>query len=85
MQIFISSGVKISEMDLVYLQTDKISRLSILTLIYRAIPASDGSGTGTVFTPECIKTAREALETHRQCVAALNETHDFLKISYMHW
>jgi hypothetical protein len=80
-----SSGFKISDMDLIYLQTDKISRLSILTLIYRAIPASDGSGPATAFIPECIKTAREALEVHRQCVAALNETFDFVKISYMHW
>jgi hypothetical protein len=85
MQTFMSSGLKISDIDLIYLQTDKISRLSILTLIYRAIPASDGPGPGTTFMPECIKTAREALETHRQCVATLNETPDFMKISYMHW
>ncbi|KAJ5317981.1 hypothetical protein N7508_002489 [Penicillium antarcticum] len=82
---FMSSGLKIADIDIIYLQTDKISRLSILTLIYRAIPASEGSGPATTFIPECIKTAREALEVHRQCVAALSETFEFMKISYMHW
>ncbi|OQE35330.1 hypothetical protein PENCOP_c013G00872 [Penicillium coprophilum] len=82
---FISSGPKISEIDHMYLATDKVSRLAILTLIYRAIPASTDSGTSAAFIPECIETAREALEVHRQCVAALNETDDFMKISYMHW
>ncbi|KAJ5165470.1 uncharacterized protein N7500_007300 [Penicillium coprophilum] len=82
---FISSGTKISEIDHMYLATDKVSRLAIMTLIYRAIPASTDSGTGATFIPECIETAREALEVHRQCVAALNETDDFMKISYMHW
>ena len=72
-------------MDVMYLTTDKVSRLSILTLIYRAIPAPVGTDTASSFIPECIQTAREALEVHRQCVAALNETDDFMKISYMHW
>ncbi|CAI7626085.1 unnamed protein product [Penicillium glandicola] len=82
---FMSSDLKLPEIDLMYLATDKVSRLSIMTLIYRAIPASTGSGPVATFIPECIETAREALEIHRQCVAALNETDDFLKISYMHW
>jgi hypothetical protein len=79
-----SSDLKFSEMDNIYLVTDKVCRLAILTLIYRAIPASPESGPAT-FIPECIQTAREALEVHRQCVATLNETDDFVKISYMHW
>ncbi|KAJ5795163.1 transcriptional regulator family: Fungal Specific TF [Penicillium paradoxum] len=78
------SEVKMSELDFMYLSTDKVSRLSVMTLIYRAVPASTGSG-AVSFIPECIETAREALEVHRQCIAALNETDDFLKISYMHW
>ncbi|OQE02169.1 hypothetical protein PENVUL_c040G05964 [Penicillium vulpinum] len=82
---FMSSDLKVSEIDLMYLATDKVSRLAILTLIYRAIPASTESGSAATFIPECIDTARQALEIHRQCVAALNETDDLLKISYMHW
>lgn len=80
-----SLDLKVSDIDLMYLTTDKISRLAIMTLIYRAIPASTDSGRGATFIPECIETAREALETHRECVAALNETEDSLRISYMHW
>lgn len=68
-----------------YLATDKVNRLAIMTLIYRAIPASTDSGRVATFIPECIETAREALEIHRQCVAALSETDNFMKISYMHW
>lgn len=79
------SDLKVSEMDLMYLATDKISRLAIMTLIYRAIPAPTDSGRVSTFIPECIETAREALETHRQCVAALKGTDDFMRISYMHW
>ncbi|KAI3112635.1 transcriptional regulator family: Fungal Specific TF [Penicillium roqueforti] len=82
---FMASDLKISEIDLMYLATDKVSRLAIMTLIYRAIPASTDPGSVATFIPECIETAREALEIHRQCVAALNETDDFMKISYMHW
>ncbi|KAJ5775203.1 uncharacterized protein N7511_000214 [Penicillium nucicola] len=84
-ETFMSSGLKLADIDVLYLQTDKISRLSIMTLIYRAIPASEGSGPTTTFIPECIKAAREALEVHRQCVAALSETFEYIKISYMHW
>ncbi|OQE24841.1 hypothetical protein PENFLA_c009G02676 [Penicillium flavigenum] len=82
---FMSSKPKVSEMDLMYLATDKVNRLAIMTLIYRAIPASTDSGRVATFIPECIETAREALEIHRQCVAALNETDYIMKISYMHW
>ena len=80
-----ASNPNISEMDLMYLATDKVNRLAILTLIYRAIPASSDSGRVLTFIPACIETAREALEIHRQCVAALNETDNLMKISYIHW
>lgn len=80
-----SSDLKVSDIDLMYLATDKISRLAIMTLIYRAIPASADSGHGATFIPKCIETAREALEVHRNCVVALNETDNFTKTSYMHW
>ncbi|QQK43496.1 C6 transcription factor, putative [Penicillium digitatum] len=82
---FMSSEPKVSEMDMMYLATDKVSRLAIMTLIYRAIPAPIDSDRVATFIPECIETAREALEIHRQCVAALQETDDFIRISYMHW
>ncbi|CAG8151121.1 unnamed protein product [Penicillium olsonii] len=84
-EAYMASTPNLPELDIVYLTTDKVSRLSILTLIYRAIPASPASGSTATFIPECIETAREALEAHRQCGAFLNETDDFMKASYMHW
>ncbi|KAJ5908453.1 hypothetical protein N7495_001135 [Penicillium taxi] len=81
-----SSGITLlSDADVVYLQSDKVSRLSILTLIYRAIPARDVSNSPSSFIPECIETAREALEHHQVCMTALKESSVASKCSYMHW
>lgn len=80
-----SSDLNINEVDLVYLRSDKVSRLAILTLIYRAIPASASAAFSSTFIPECIETARAALEHHQVCVAALKETSEIIRCSYMHW
>ncbi|KAF3396369.1 hypothetical protein F1880_007052 [Penicillium rolfsii] len=73
----------ISEVDYIYLRSDGVSRLAILTLIYRAIPAEPGSS--STFIPECIETARAALELHQICIGSLKEASENLKCSYMHW
>ncbi|KAJ5134540.1 transcriptional regulator family: Fungal Specific TF [Penicillium atrosanguineum] len=57
--------------DFIYLRSDKVSRLAILTLIYRAIPASPESGSSTNFIPECIEMARASLEHHQTCTSSL--------------
>lgn len=80
-----NSDVNINEVDLVYLRSDKVSRLAILTLIYRAIPASATPETSSTFIPECIETARAALEHHQVSVTALKETSEIIRCSYMHW
>ncbi|KAJ5323655.1 hypothetical protein N7476_002255 [Penicillium atrosanguineum] len=67
--------------DFIYLRSDKVSRLAILTLIYRAIPASPESGSSTNFIPECIEMARASLEHHQTCVKAS----EMIRCSYMHW
>ncbi|KAJ5280356.1 hypothetical protein N7478_005728 [Penicillium angulare] len=78
-----STRLDLNDMDIVYLQTDKVSRLAILTLIYRAIPAESGSS-GT-FIPECIETARASLQCHQGCVGSLQEASEVIRCSYMHW
>ncbi|KAJ5620793.1 transcriptional regulator family: Fungal Specific TF [Penicillium lagena] len=79
----LSAGLRISEIDMIYLRSDEVNRLSIMTLIYRAIPPPAGSG--STFIPECVKTARAALESHQECMAMLKECDEFIKCSYMHW
>lgn len=82
-QRLLSTGLHLSEIDKIYLRSDEVNRLSIMTLIYRAIPPPAGSG--STFIPECVKTARAALESHQGCMATLKECDEFIKCSYMHW
>lgn len=46
-----------------------VHNMSLLTLIYRAMPAENPSE--MVFSQECIAAARAALETHEACVSSL--------------
>ena len=80
-----SSDLKLNEVDIIYLRSDKVNRLAILTLIYRAIPAPAESTQFSTFIPECIESARAALEIHQECVGSLKETHEMMRTSYMHW
>ncbi|PKY03827.1 fungal-specific transcription factor domain protein [Aspergillus campestris IBT 28561] len=73
----------VSAMDLMYLKSDEVTRQSIVTLIYRAIPPPVGSQ-GT-FLQECIETARSALECHHNCMSMLKESTEHTKCSYLHW
>ena len=66
-----------------YIKSDKVSRYSVLTLIYRAIPPPPGSS--SAFIPDCIDSARAALEAHQVCMTKLKESNEVLKCSYMHW
>lgn len=80
-----ATGTDFSDLDMIYLETDKVSRLALLTLIYRAIPAPAKPGSSSAFIPECIETARAALEHHQACASSLKETSEALRCSYMHW
>jgi hypothetical protein len=48
---------------------DIVHNMSLLTLIYRAMPADKPSG--MVFSKECIEAARAALENHEACVSLI--------------
>ncbi|KAJ5786105.1 transcriptional regulator family: Fungal Specific TF [Penicillium pulvis] len=80
-----SSDQRLCEVDILYLQCDKVSRLSMLTLIYRAIPAPAGTGSSSTFIPECVETARAALEHHQMCFGTIGENNKIMQRSYMHW
>ncbi|PLB43733.1 hypothetical protein P170DRAFT_369279 [Aspergillus steynii IBT 23096] len=51
------------------LHADRVSTLSILTLIYRGIPPDRPSG--AAFSSECITAAREALVEHEKCISTI--------------
>lgn len=75
---------KLSDIEILYLKSDEVSRLSVLTLIYRAIPSPPTENRST-FIPDCVQTARAALESHQDCMITLKESNEALKCSYMHW
>ncbi|KAM5346970.1 hypothetical protein ACJ41O_009975 [Fusarium nematophilum] len=53
-------------------RADRVAGLSMLTLIYRAIPADKPSS--SVFCEECIASARDAIREHEKCIAILAES-----------
>ncbi|TLS21368.1 uncharacterized protein PpBr36_10205 [Pyricularia pennisetigena] len=64
------------------LKGDEIICYTTLTLIYRAVPAADGSA--DTFAAECVEAARRVLEIHQECMAATaNNMH--LQVSQIHW
>ncbi|KAL4964359.1 putative C6 transcription factor [Aspergillus stella-maris] len=74
---------QMTDIESLYLRCDEVCRLSVLCLIYRAIPTSPG--TQGTFVKECIETARAALLTHESCMALLKDATTSLKLSYLHW
>ncbi|KAL7619854.1 hypothetical protein AAE478_010399 [Parahypoxylon ruwenzoriense] len=65
--------------------TDRVCDLSLLTLIYRAIPPGELSN--TAFCKECIIAAREALLEHKRCIALIADENmeDCLLEMYTDW
>lgn len=82
-QCILSENQNFTAIEKFFILSDNISRLSVLALIYRAIPPSSGSS--STFIPDCIETARAALEAHQNCMNMLTESDEVLKCSYMHW
>jgi hypothetical protein len=71
------------------LRADRVTYLSSLTLIYRAISpltASSRSKTAanTTFSSECVDAARRAFAWHAECMQLTGRSL-FLKASYLHW
>ncbi|KAL4929699.1 putative C6 transcription factor [Aspergillus undulatus] len=73
----------ITAIESLYMRCDEVCRLSLLCLIYRAIPPQ--SGTPGTFVQECIESARGALLSHKSCMSLLKDTTAALKLSYLHW
>ncbi|KAK5789366.1 hypothetical protein VI817_008490 [Penicillium citrinum] len=81
----VAKGSNFSEIDQVYIRSDEVSRYATLTLIYRAIPVPAGSDPNLTFIPECIESARAALEVHHMYMTDLRESDETMRISYLHW
>ncbi|KAK2054590.1 fungal-specific transcription factor domain-containing protein [Colletotrichum caudatum] len=67
----------------IHLRGDEMSFHSTMTLIYRALPAPEGSPTR--FSQECIDTARFAMQLHLECMQKIAEEGRHLKAVYIHW
>jgi hypothetical protein len=64
------------------MKSDEVSFLSSLALVYRATP-SVGGFPGT-FSPECIETARAAMQTHQEAMRLMG-SNQWTAASYIHW
>ncbi|KAM0332133.1 hypothetical protein ACHAQA_002405 [Verticillium albo-atrum] len=69
----------------IFWRLENIHVSSMLTLIYRAIPAEKPSDSS--FCEECITTARKALEEHEICVALMvdNNTQPDILETFINW
>ncbi|KAH2457207.1 hypothetical protein KXW63_002871 [Aspergillus fumigatus] len=63
--------------------SDEIMRLSMLTLVHRAVPVQPDSM--TTFNKDCISSARAALEAHREFVTELGDRGSPLLSVYINW
>ncbi|KAK6500278.1 hypothetical protein TWF481_010623 [Arthrobotrys musiformis] len=68
-------------LDMVY-KSGKVTHLSSLTLIYRAIPSAPGFP--STFNAECIDAARAAFGFHRECME-LTADNLVAMAGYLHW
>ncbi|KYK58789.1 fungal specific transcription factor domain protein [Drechmeria coniospora] len=66
----------------IFLRGDEVQFQVTLTLVYRVIPAPEGSASR--FCDECLEVARKAMTVHQQCVQLANLGSYFRSI-YVHW
>ncbi|KAM0547862.1 hypothetical protein ACHAPJ_010209 [Fusarium lateritium] len=66
----------------VHVKGDEVQLLSTMTLIYRAIPAPEGSTSR--FCEECIDSARRATHKHLACMELVRKD-AYAKTIYVHW
>lgn len=64
-------------------RADKVSYLSIMTLIYRGIPASPRSG--SAFCEECVEMAHQALDEHKSCIELMGRLEGNIVELYVQW
>lgn len=66
----------------IHVKGDEVQLLSTMTLVYRAIPAPEGSLSR--FCDECVDVARRAMQKHLSCMELVRrDTH--AKAIYVHW
>ncbi|GAB0137523.1 hypothetical protein EsDP_00005783 [Epichloe bromicola] len=75
-------AVNSSDLVDVFLRGDEVQFHVTLTLVYRAIPAPQGSITR--FCHECLETARKAMKVHQECTKRSTIGRYFRSIS-IHW
>ncbi|KAH8669389.1 hypothetical protein BGZ61DRAFT_509445 [Ilyonectria robusta] len=66
----------------IHLKSDEVQLMSIMTLIYRTVPAPEGLGSR--FCDECLITARQAVLKHLSCLEFIQED-AYCKAMYFHW
>ncbi|KAM5347186.1 hypothetical protein ACJ41O_010191 [Fusarium nematophilum] len=66
----------------VHVKGDEVQLLSTMTLIYRAIPAPEGSISR--FCDECVESARRATHKHLACMELVRRD-PYAKTIYVHW
>lgn len=71
-----------SEIVDIFIRGDEVQFHVTLTLIYRVIPAPEGSDSR--FCNECLQSARNAMSAHQDCIRML-DLGSFAKTIYVHW
>lgn len=71
-----------SEIVEVFVRGDEVQFHATLTLVYRAIPAPEGSPSRFCF--ECLEAARKAMKAHQDCIS-LMKFGTYIKSIYVHW
>ncbi|PTB70258.1 N-terminal binuclear Zn cluster-containing protein [Trichoderma citrinoviride] len=66
----------------VFIKGDEVQFYVTKTLIYRVIPAPEGSITR--FCDECLDAARHAMRTHQECVRFMDIS-TYMRSMYIHW
>ncbi|KAL7892790.1 hypothetical protein HDV63DRAFT_398114 [Trichoderma sp. SZMC 28014] len=66
----------------VFIKGDEVQFYVTKTLIYRVIPAPEGSITR--FCDECLDAARHAMKTHQECVVFMDIS-TYMRSLYIHW
>lgn len=64
-------------------ETDDVLYQSLLTLIYRAMPIPEGSS--SAFIPQCITSARSALQLHDNIMALIKPLDSWYIHTYFQW
>ncbi|KAI8405694.1 hypothetical protein FOFC_15182 [Fusarium oxysporum] len=64
-------------------RADRISHLAIITLIYRSIQPS--SNTGSAFCNECLSSAKQCLEEHKEAFSLLQDAEPSTVELYVQW